>query len=103
MRSGTPPVGAMGSKPPKSKSNALLSKLGGKGSPVAGRLAPAKMQQSRLKDPPPPAAILGAKHSVAVCLLGLLSERDFKRPVSTSHLGLSRQFRHACLHFTWQY
>ncbi len=84
MRSGTPPICALGGKPPKSKSNALLSKLGSKAGPGAGRQAASKSSQLRSKEPPPAAAIEGAKHSVAVCLLGLISERDFRRLVSPS-------------------
>ena len=86
VRSGTPPLGALGGKPPKSKSNALLSKLGNKAGPGAGRPTASKTVQPRSKEPPPAAAIEGAKHSVAVCLLGLISERDFRRLVSPSQV-----------------
>ncbi|BDA42317.1 hypothetical protein COCOBI_03-2040 [Coccomyxa sp. Obi] len=82
VRAGTPPVGALGGKPPKSKSNTLLSKLGSRAGPGAGRptsLPASKTLQQRSKEPPPAAAIEGAKHSVAVCLLGLIYERDFRR------------------------
>lgn len=86
MRGGTPPIGVLGGKPPKSKSNTLLSKLGSKAGPGAGRPSAAKTLQPRSKEPPPAAAIEGAKHSVAVCLLGLISERDFRRLVSPSQV-----------------
>jgi hypothetical protein len=74
VRNGTPPLSVHGSKPiNKSKGgNVLLSKLAGK-SGAAARAAPNKAGRS--KEPPPPAAILGAKESVVLCLIGLLYDR----------------------------
>ena len=87
-RTSTPPPHA-GKPASKGKPSALLSKLGAKGGAAAaggpggrGKSATPPLRGATGRERPPPAALEGARQkSVALCLLGLLAERTYKRQV----------------------